>query len=368
MKVLYVIDHLKGGGAEQQAALLANAVKADEKILCLTEDRGVRASDIRAPVVLLGGEGCRRTPCRTTLVIKRLIDGEKPDIVHSFLMYSTALTAFSIFLARHKPLFICQESSIPQKVLGSVRASAVKKAFLKYAYGKADQIVAVSESVRNSLLSDGFLRDTGKTTIICDGLDINFMKSLSPKNVLRETLGLSKGAFYFCFAGSLVYEKGVEFLIRAFLGISDPGLRLLILGEGPKRACFERLAGNDDRISFLGFRRNAVEYIRASDAFVFPSLYEGLGGAVIEAMAVGTPIIASDSEGIRDLISNDKNGLLVPAKDAKRLKEALEKIVAEPGLRERLAENGLRRSNFFTVERMTREHMALYERLLRERT
>ena len=368
MKILYVIDHLKGGGAEQQAVFLANEIMAQEKILYLTEDRGVRAADIGDPVVLLGGEEGGRTLCRSVLAIKRLIDREKPDIVHSFLMYSTVVTAFSLFLVRQRPLFICQESSISQKVLDSVSAAGTKKALLKLAYRKADHIVAVSESACNSLLSDGFLRDTGKTTIICDGLDINFMKSLPPKNVLRETLGLSKGAFYFCFAGSLVYEKGVEFLIRAFLGISDPGLRLLILGEGPKRACFERLAGNDDRISFLGFRRNAVEYIRASDVFVFPSLYEGLGGAVIEAMAVGTPIIASDSEGIRDLISNDKNGLLVPAKDARRLKEALEKIAAEPGLRERLAEDGLRRSNFFTVERMTREHMALYERLLRERT
>jgi glycosyltransferase involved in cell wall biosynthesis len=367
MKVLYVIDHLGGGGAEQQAVFLANTIKADEKILCLTESRGIRAQDIKDPVVLLGGEEGRRTPCRTILALKRLIDVEKPDIIHSFLMYSSVVTGVSLSLTRHRPLFICQESSIPRKVLASVRAAGTKKALLKFAYSKADQIVTVSESSRNSLIMDGFLNNSGKTVIIWDGLDISALKSLAPKNLLRETLGLSQDAFYFCFVGSLVYDKGVDYLISAFLGISSPRFRLLILGDGTERTCFERLAGNDDRISFLGFRKNAAEYIRASDVFVFPSLYEGLGGVVIEAMAVGTPVVASDTEGIRDLITNDKNGLLVPPKDIGQLKMALKEIADRPDLRERLTAEGLRRSTFFTVERMAGEHMALYERLLRER-
>jgi len=368
MKVLYVIDHLGGGGAEQQAVFLANTIKADEKILYLTESKGVRAQDIRDSVLLLGGENGCRTHSRTIYALKRLIDSEKPDVVHTFLMYSSVVTAISLTLARHKPLFICQESSIPLKVLEPVRARGLKKTLLKVAYNKADHIVAVSESARNSLLRDSFLKDPGKTEIIYDGLNLSTLKSLAPKNVLRETLGLAKDAFYFCFAGSLVYDKGVEFLIRAFLGISGHRNKLLVLGDGSERSCFERLAGSDNRISFLGYRRNAAEYIKASDAFVFPSLYEGLGGAVIEAMAVGTPVIAFDTDGSRDLIVNDKNGLLVPVKDAGKLKEALEKIAAGLDLRVRLAEDGRRRSNFFTVERMASEHMALYKRLLGERT
>lgn len=365
VKILFVIDHLGGGGAEQQFVNIVNNVSA-EKYVYLTEGKGIRAEDLDRAVPVGGGHG-KRTPVRSTLELKGIVDSFKPDIVHAFLMYSCFITALCLKISRHKPLFIAQEFSPPEEILAEVAFPSLKKTLLKLSYRKASLIITVSRAGAESFARDGYVSEPGKTRFIYDGLDIDRLNRLEPKQALREKLGLSEQNFYITFVGSLVRRKGVEYLIRAFKSIEAPHLRLIIIGEGPQRTALAEMAGDDPRIEFLGYRKNGTEYIKASDIFVLPSLYEGLPNVIIEAMAVGTPVIATEVSGIPELIEEDVNGLLVPPKAEDSLREAILRLVNGGDRVNRLVAASLEKAGYFSVLRMARDYENLYHGLLKTR-
>lgn len=362
MKIIYVADHLGGGGGEQQFVFIAKNVKA-EKLACLTERRGVRAEELEQAVPLRGGFG-GRTPLRSVLQLRRLIESFAPDIVHAFFMYSCFLVALSLRLSRHQPVFVCQEFSPPGEILREVALGPLKKSLLRFAYRRADRVVTVSRAVMETFLQDGFLTDPRKGVFIHDGLDLARLDSLPPKETLRETLGLEDDAVHVVFVGSLVERKGVSYLVDAFRGIEDSRLRLLIVGDGPERAALEARAGGDSRVVFLGYRGNGAEYIKASDVFVLPSLYEGLPNVVIEAMAVGTPVVAARVCGVPELIEDRISGLLVSPADAGALGSAIRELTADGTLRRDLSEKSRDRAGYFSLKRMIGDYEKLYASLL----
>ncbi len=314
MRILYVIDHLRGGGAEQQFINIVNNVNA-EKCVYLTEDRGIRVESLDKTIPLKGGYG-KRVFMKSIFELRKIIESYRPDIVHAFLMYSCFLTALSKRISKHKFLFIAQEFSPPDEILKEVKWAVLKKNLLKFSYSSADRILTVSKACKQSFVNDGYVREEGKVEFIYDGLEREKYSLLEPRDVIREKKGLSARYFYISFVGSLVHRKGVEYLIKAFMSIDNTSLRLIIVGDGPNGDIFKEMAKGDSRIEFLGYKKDAVSYIKASDLFILPSLYEGLPNVVIEAMSVGTPVIATNVSGIPELIENNVNGLLVPAGDA----------------------------------------------------
>jgi len=143
---------------------------------------------------------------------------------------------------------------------------------------------------------------------------------------------------------------------------------LWIIGEGSKKAELERLAKNLDlreRVMFLGARDNISEILDKIDIFVLPSLWEGLGIAVIEAAAAGKPIVASRVGGIPEIIENERTGVLVESKNVKSLADGLERVLLGEGealLMGRSARDYVKEK--FDIKRMVKEYEKLYERLL----
>jgi glycosyltransferase involved in cell wall biosynthesis len=362
MRVLFVIDHLGGGGAEQQFVQIANGVSA-EKTVYLTEGGGTRAGDLHGDIPVAGGRG-RRTPLRSALELRRLIEDRKPDIVHAFLMYSCFVTALSLTMARRHPVFIAQEFSSPAEILDEVRLPALKKALLKFAYRKARKVVTVSRAVRDDLVKKGFVADAGKAAFVHDGLDLRKYGGLQTREALRKKLGLSAGGCYLCFVGSLVERKGLRYLLEAFREVQEPGARLLVVGDGPGGQVFREMAAADRRVEFLGYRKNGAEYIKASDVLVLPSYYEGLPNVVMEAMVVGTPVIATEVFGTPELIEDNATGLLVPPRDKDSLREAMGRMIADPPLRSRLSGEAAKKAGYYSVGRMIGEYEEIYRRLL----
>ncbi|MER3412013.1 MAG: hypothetical protein C4305_06770, partial [Thermoleophilia bacterium] len=120
------------------------------------------------------------------------------------------------------------------------------------------------------------------------------------------------------------------------------GVSFLVAGEGPERAAMERRAqalGLGDRVRFLGPlpRQRVLELFRAADATVLSSTWENFPHAVIESLAVGTPVIATRVGGVAEVVEEGVNGLLVPPGDAQALAQAIRRLLAEPGLRQQLA-------------------------------
>jgi glycosyltransferase involved in cell wall biosynthesis len=139
----------------------------------------------------------------------------------------------------------------------------------------------------------------------------------------------------FVFAGRLTAQKSLGVAMRAVAAI--PGARLTVAGDGPDRAALEREA--PDVVDFVGPqpRERVLELFRAADAAVLSSSWENFPHTVVEALAVGTPVVATAVGGVPEAVVDDENGLLVPSGDEAAFAAAVRRIVEEPGLRDRLA-------------------------------
>ena len=140
------------------------------------------------------------------------------------------------------------------------------------------------------------------------------------------------------FVGRLSAEKGVDVLIRAFRRL-DLDAHLLIVGEGPEREKLEALASGDARIHFLGYkpRPEALKLLKGSDVFVLPSIHEGLSTALLEAMALGVPVVASRTGGNEELVEDGVTGILVPRNDPQALMRAIKTLLEDSELAKTLA-------------------------------
>jgi glycosyltransferase involved in cell wall biosynthesis len=144
-----------------------------------------------------------------------------------------------------------------------------------------------------------------------------------------------------------------------------PDAVLAIAGEGELRGDLERLAketGVDDRVRFLGLRPDARALMGAADAVVMPSHWEGLPLSALEALASGTPLVATDVRGLRELVADEQNALLVP-EDPHALADALRRVLDDPDLAARLAAAGKHVDGAGNDRRLVERFLELYERL-----
>lgn len=166
---------------------------------------------------------------------------------------------------------------------------------------------------------------------------------LNPQ-ALRRELGIPRERIALCL-GRLVAQKAQTDLIMAagLLQTWGTPLSLAVVGDGPDRAALEKLAQQvaPGRIIFVGHQDDPLPWLAAADLFVLPSLFEGLPGALIEAMAAGLPCIATDIPGNRELVRHGETGLLVPVNSPQALAEAMGRLLGDPKLAQRCARAGL---------------------------
>lgn len=184
----------------------------------------------------------------------------------------------------------------------------------------------------------------------------------------RHELGVKEFEFAIGTVGRLVPVKGIEHLIRAAAEMirRREAVRVVIAGDGPalpELVALVRSLGLEQKVSFLGWRRDALEVINALDLFVLPSLHEGMPTVLLEAMALGVPVVASRAGGIPEILADGRTGLLAEPGSPASLAEKCLDIMASPGLARALAENGRRAAAGYycrhTIERM----LGLYQRL-----
>jgi glycosyltransferase involved in cell wall biosynthesis len=163
--------------------------------------------------------------------------------------------------------------------------------------------------------------------------------------------------------GRLVPAKNHALAIRAFADVDDA--TLAIVGEGALRDELEdeaRRAGVDDRVVFAGLRADARALIGAADAIVVSSRFEGLPMVVLEALAAGTPVVATAVRGLREILEDEQNALLTPPDDPVRLAEAIQRIVSDERLAGRLADTGRALAGEHNDEAMVDAFLDLYAR------
>jgi glycosyltransferase involved in cell wall biosynthesis len=219
-------------------------------------------------------------------------------------------------------------------------------------------------------LAEGIGRP-GQHTFIYNGIDPEaFAGGGVDRAAVRREMGVDPEAFLVVSVGRLVPVKGHAHLIDALPEVlrRRPDAAVLIVGDGPLRNDLEgraRSLGVGDRVRFSGHLGDVASVLGAADLFALPSLNEGLGLALVEAMATGLAAVASRVGGVPEVVVDGETGLLTPPRDAGALAGAVLRLMEDAGERRRMGEAGRARvRQHFSIERTVRETERLYEELL----
>ncbi|MGW8266955.1 MAG: glycosyltransferase [Longimicrobiales bacterium] len=235
----------------------------------------------------------------------------------------------------------------------------------------ADGVIAVSNHTRDFLLIREKV-DPVKVRVIHNGILEGRIPPTDPSalDAVRQELGLASG-FSVLLPGRLHPEKGTDILFKAVRVLKERGLtvRVLLAGEGPFRRPFEeevRRLGLRDQVSFLGFRDDVVDLMRAVDLVVLPSRVEAFGLVALEALAAGAALVASSVGGIREIVTHEKNGILVPPEDEMALALEIQRMLTDPPRKEAVRANaGSGVFESFGFPMMVERYEDLYGGLLR---
>lgn len=383
MKVLHVIDAMGvGGGAEHSLANmlpLLDELDVQSNLACLIERQGGLQERLRTQGYDLEILRGRSLPGRVR-ALRHKIRAERPDIVHATLHSSCLVTRLACIGMPVRQINSLVNTSYDPVRLRELRIAPWKLAVMRTIDGftarhLGDRFHAITEAVRDEAVQVLGI-DTARITVIPRGRGRpqwdEPVEQLRSK--VRADLGIPEGTPVLLNVGRQDAQKGQVDLVRAFsttLG-QHPDALLLIAGREGDATDDIRQAlddvGNPTSIRFLGHRTDVVELLAAADVFVFPSRYEGLGGALIEAMSVGVPIIATDAPAISEVLGGGKHGMLVPRGDVDTLADAMSSMLADSDQRRIFAERGWSRFvEHFELSHVAERTSQLYRDVLKDR-
>ncbi len=365
IKILAIIDHLDGGGAEIQFLNLYNNINRELFDICifLTERKGRRFNQLNSNIKVFGlVDSQKRNTVRALKELRKVINIVKPDIIHSWLDYSTFLMALIWKVFHPKSIFIASHhGNISKLYKYDVKFGAIKKFLLINSYKQTKIMITICQALKEELKRYGIKN----VEVIYNGFNLDEMLTNNKNKLqIRQSLNLKNEHFYFIFCGSLVRRKGIQLLLEAFQKLKSPDSYLLILGDGELKKEVIKASENDKRILYLGYVNNPIDYIKASDVLILPSFYEGMPNVLIEAMAVGTPVIGSKVDGIPELLDNGKYGILIESGNSEAILYAMNYAMNNYAILKNLAENAKERVSYFNIQRMVKEYETLYLNLL----
>lgn len=233
---------------------------------------------------------------------------------------------------------------------------------------KVDKVVPVSEGLRDEYLNKGVPPE--KIKLILNGVDIMDVEEKSPDEQF-SALKNENNLKLIGFVGQLIERKGLPNLIRAMKTVTQSmKARLVLIGEGSAGNELKKMVeseGLSGEVDFLGFRTDRLEIMKCFDAFVLPSYLEGLPRVIMEAMAAKVPVIASDIPGVREIVHNNKTGILVPTDSPDELAYQISELINNSQKADELRQNAFNyvKANH-SAERMSMEYTELYYNLLND--
>jgi glycosyltransferase involved in cell wall biosynthesis len=364
IRLLLIIPTLVRGGAEKQLTLLAARLPRDQfdvHVAVLTHigplEAELREAGIEVTVI---GKRWKFDPL-SYLRLRRHIQSLKPDIVHTWLFAANAYGRQAAISTGVKHIIAGERCVDPWKASWQLM---IDRALAK----RTEHIVTNSTGVKDFYVSRGLPAE--KFVIIPNGIDIASPHSTSiSREALLAELSLPADSRLIGAVGRLWPQKRLKDLIWAadLLKSTRDGAHLLIIGDGPHRSRLERYRDQDelqDRVHFLGERDDVPRLMPHFDVLWLASEYEGQSNAIMEAMAAGVPVIATDIPGNRDLVVNDVTGYLVPLGDRFEFTRRTDSLLSDEALRTKFGAAGRERiEQEFTVEKMVQRHAELYRQI-----
>jgi glycosyltransferase involved in cell wall biosynthesis len=355
-RLALLVPSLRGGGAEISNVRLANClasrgVPVDLVVLQAIGpwlekiDRAVRLVDLQASRARQGLLPLVRYLRRTSPAA--IVAG--PVNVGVLAIVARALTRAGtrVLVVEHNDWAARQAST-------GLRGERMARWAMRATYRFADQCLAVSDGAADSLASAAGLKRS-RVDVIYNGIDRGEIERLIREAVDHPWMADRETPVLLA-AGRLVEQKGYGDLLRAFSCVvrSRPS-RLLILGEGPQRTSLEgriRDLGLEGSVELLGFRPNPYAWMARASVFVQSSLFEGFGVAILEALACGAPVVATDCpSGPSEILQGGEFGILTPPGDPEALAAAIERLLGDEALRQQLREKGRERAKAFSIDR-----------------
>jgi len=295
--------------------------------------------------------------------LTRVIKDVKPEIIHAHDPHGVAMAALALAYQGQG-----NASERQPQLVASRRVDFPLKgnAFSKWKYRQVRAFICASEAIRHMLIEQGVPASDAIT--VHEGIDLAHVDAAPPVNV-HEMFWLPHKAPLVGNIGALVPHKGQRHLIDAATMVvrEVPDARFLILGEGELKASLEKQiteAALNKHVLLAGFRPDVLSILKGFDLFVMPSVTEGLGTSLLDAMACRKAIVATRTGGIPEIVEHEVNGLLVEPRDHQGMSDAISRLLTDAALRTRLADTGFDRvRERFTVERMVAATAAVYERL-----
>jgi len=375
INLLQLIRPAAGGMKEHLCDLVANLDRGMFKIMVACPPESAIAQDMAAlgiEVIPLNIKG-ELSPGSDWQVIKELrsiLRDRRIDILHAHsskaglvgriaaLLAGTPVIVFTV----HNFIFYDHMSTLKKKIY------AWAERILAH---PTCAIITVSRALRDGLIqAEGI--DPGKIVTIYNGIDIKPFEAPVDKDEVRRKLNLGPGPVIGTVA-RLAPQKGVSYLVEAALRVVQdyPDARFLIAGDGPLLPELEQQAaglGISDNIRFLGYRDDIAQLLAVLDVFVLPSVTEGLGLTVLEALAAGCPVVATAVGGIPEIVEFGQTGLLAQAKDSGDIAKQILYLLNNPDEAARMAATGKAMiKEKFALEPMVRSTTRVYLECLKAR-
>lgn len=295
----------------------------------------------------------------------RLLRAERPHLVHTHTSKAGVLGRLAAWWAGVPLVLHTPHGHVFYGHFGVVRSWLFLR-IERWLARRTTALIALTEAERQDHLERGVGR-ADRVAVIPSGIDLaRFRRARDRGKVTPVWFDCPADAFVVGSVGWLTAVKGHRFLVEAVARLKPecPRLHLVIVGSGEQREALARLAeeiGVADTVHLVGHREDIAQCLAGFDCFVFPSSNEGMGRALVEAMAAGLPVIASRVGGIPALIDDGINGLLVPPSDARALANALHRIVHDPAGARALGTRAARSiDDRYGIGAMVRKIEALY--------
>ncbi len=374
IRILYVIDSMGRGGAETQLLRTLSRLNRDsfEAFVVLSREEGNWLDRLeKLPIVeriTVLRNGRRRSISALIARVFKLAAIAKlvqPSIIHSWLWYSNFLCGLARQFAVFPDIpFIVSQRGDYHARYGRLRLWLTERII----YHQADVILTNAVRLRDNLRA----RYPEKRILAIP----NIIRSPNSSSQSESRLGNSPQADlpkqHIVSVGRLVPEKGYRYLIQALNLLSTkyqfPKFSATILGEGESKDELSRMVDRhhlSDRMHLTGFCEDIFPILSSANLFVLPSLHESAPNALIEAMEMGLPCIASDVGGVSDLIEDGKSGLLVPAADSEALARAIYRALTDATLADAMGEQARAKIHrLFNNEKSIRQLEAVYREVL----
>lgn len=287
--------------------------------------------------------------------LRGLLRMVRADVVHAHAAHAVATAALAS-CGTGARLLVSRRVALPLR----------RNPASRWKYARSARFIAVSERVRGTLCAGGVAPE--RVCVVRSGVDLGQPVRRASAATLG-TLGVTPGRALVVMVSSLIPpHKDPETFLVALAAAREAGapFQALLVGDGPLAGKAERLRrelGLEEVVRLTGFRRDAVELLAAADVAVLSSRDEGLGTTLLDAMAAGVPVVATAAGGVREIVRDGLDGVLVPVGDGRALGAAVARVLRDPGLRAVLAAAGRRRVQQFSMDRTVEGTLEVYRSL-----